>query len=105
TNHTRTNKIFLGGFPRDASEEEARDAIEKYRLTLGECLNVKVDKVDIIKKDGEPRGFCFVEMSSEDDADKVVIVKYFNIKGKKVELKKAEPKGAKSGGMSGGRGG
>lgn len=106
TNHSRTNKIFLGGFPREALEQDAKDAIENYTLAVGENLNAKVQKVDIIKKDGEPRGFCFVEMESEDDADKVVIVKYFQIKGKRVELKKAEPKGAKSGGgMGGGRGG
>lgn len=104
TNHSRTKKIFLGGFPREASEEDARDAIENYTLAVGEGLNVKVDKVDIIKKGDEPRGFCFVEMASEDDADKVVIVKHFVIKGKRVELKKAEPKGSK-GGMSGGMGG
>lgn len=105
TNHTRTNKIFLGGFPREAEEEDARSAIEDYILGVGESLNVKVDKVDIIKKDGEPRGFCFVEMASEDDADKVVIVKHFVIKGKRVELKKAEPKGQKGFSQMGGRGG
>ena len=105
TNHSRTNKIFLGGFPHEATEADTSEAIENYTLAVGESLNVKVEKVDIIKKnDNQPRGFCFVEMASEDDADKVVIVKYFVINGKRVELKKAEPKGAK-GGMGGGMGG
>lgn len=40
-------------------------------------------------------------MATDADADRVVIVKYFNIGGKQVELKKAEPKG----GAGGGRGG
>ena len=103
--HSRTNKIFLGGFPHEATEADTSEAIENYTLAVGESLNVKVEKVDIIKKnDNQPRGFCFVEMASEDDADKVVIVKYFVINGKRVELKKAEPKGAK-GGMGGGMGG
>lgn len=108
TNHARTNKIFVGGLSKEATEEELTNVIENHVLSIGENLNAKITKVDIIreKETGEPRGFAFLDMASEDDADKVVIVKHFEIAGRRVELKKAEPKGGQGGGGRGGsRGG
>jgi RNA recognition motif-containing protein len=105
TNHVRTNKIFVGGLPKEATDEELTCAIENYVLVIGEHLNAKITKCEIIKEKetGEPRGFAFLDMASEDDADKVVIVKHFDIAGRRVELKKAEPKGG-AGGRGGSRG-
>ncbi len=105
TNHVRTNKIFVGGLPKEATDEELTGAIENHVLVIGESLNAKITKCEIIKEKetGEPRGFAFLDMASEDDADKVVIVKHFEIAGRRVELKKAEPKGG-AGGRGGSRG-
>jgi RNA recognition motif-containing protein len=104
TNHVRTNKIFVGGLSKEATEEELTSVIENHVLAAGESLNAKITKCDIIKEKetGEPRGFAFLDMASEDDADKVVIVKHFDIAGRRVELKKAEPKGGSGGGRGGG---
>lgn len=110
-NHTRTNKVFVGGLPKEATEDDITEAVQNHVLDCGEGLNASVVKVEIIKtkkEDGiDPpvsRGFAFIDMASNEDADKVVIVKHFNIAGKQVELKKAEPKGG-SGGGGGGRSG
>ena len=106
TNHVRTNKIFVGGLPKEATEEELTSAIENHVLAIGENLNAKCTKCEIIKEKetGESRGFAFLDMVSEDDADKVVIVKHFDVAGRRVELKKAEPKGGSGGGRGGSRG-
>lgn len=110
-NHARTHKIFVGGLPKEATEEDISEALQNHVLGCGESLNAKVSKVNIVKtkiEDGvDPpvsRGFAFIEMATDADADKVVIVKYFKIAGKEVELKKAEPRGGFDRGH-GGRGG
>ncbi|XP_028394563.1 heterogeneous nuclear ribonucleoprotein A0-like [Dendronephthya gigantea] len=110
-NHARTNKVFVGGLPREATEEDISEAIQNHVLGCGESLNAKVSKVNIVMTKNEDginppvsRGFAFVEMATDADADKVVIVKLFKIAGREVELKKAEPKGGLGRGYRG-RGG
>ena len=111
-NHIRTNKIFAGGLTKETTEEDISEALQNHVLECGESLNAEVTKVEIIKtkkEDGvDPpvsRGFAFLDMATNADADKVVIVKHFKINGKQVELKKAAPKGGAGSGRGGGRGG
>ena len=97
-------RIFVGNLAREASEEELRALFEP----LGE-----VTKLDIMKDryTGDPRGFAFVEMSSEAQA-KAAIEKLdkFDFKGRKLTVNEAKPReqgggGGGGGGERGGRGG
>ncbi|XP_031556102.1 glycine-rich RNA-binding protein 10-like [Actinia tenebrosa] len=102
TAHQKTKKVFLGGIPDSATDEDIHNAV-------ADVLEANPVLVDLIKKKNEPdkhRGFCFVELENEDDADELCCIKKIELKGKMVEIKKAEPKGGSGGGDSGGpRGG
>ena len=92
-------RIFVGNLAREASEEELRALFEP----LGE-----VTKLDIMKDryTGDPRGFAFVEMSSEAQA-KAAIEKLnkFDFKGRKLTVNEAKPREQGGGGDRGERGG
>ncbi|XP_074650785.1 RNA-binding protein Musashi homolog 2-like isoform X2 [Tubulanus polymorphus] len=99
----KTKKVFIGGIPRDVTEA-------KIKQLFDECpLNVQVANVSLIKdrETDQSKGFGFVTFEDEDHVAKVVIVHYFNIGQRKVEVRCAEPKegGGGGGGMRGGRGG
>ncbi len=58
-------KLYVGNLPFSASEEDVR----KFFLEAGGVQSVKI-VVDAYS--GRPRGFGFVEMASEEDAQKAV---------------------------------
>lgn len=106
TAHQKTKKVFVGGIPDNATSEDIHNAV-------ADVLEANPVLVDLIKKKNEPdkhRGFCFVELENEDDADELCCIKKIELRGKMVEVKKAEPKGGSGGGGGdsgprGGRGG
>lgn len=106
TAHQKTKKVFVGGIPDEATIEDIQNAV-------ADVLEANPVLVDLIKKKNEPdkhRGFCFVELDNEDDADELCCIKKIELRGKMVEVKKAEPKGGSGGGGGdsgprGGRGG
>lgn len=53
--------IYVGNLSRGTTDESLRQAFEQF----GEVISVRVMKD---KFTGEPRGFAFVEMKSDDDA-------------------------------------
>jgi len=95
----RTKKIFVGGLPVTASEEDIRNAFVKY----GQITEVLIMKD---KNTGQPRGFGFVSFDNEDSVDRLIADGAFHdVCGKQSEVKRAEP--LKPGGppLRGGRGG
>jgi RNA recognition motif-containing protein len=58
-------KIYVANIPFNVTEQDIRDLFSKY----GEIESVKIitDKYT-----GQSRGFCFVEMETEDDAKKAI---------------------------------
>ncbi|KAL8588705.1 hypothetical protein ACOMHN_046477 [Nucella lapillus] len=78
-----TFKIFVGGIKDTTTEEQIRDA-----------FSGNIVKIEMIKDkvSGKLRGFCFVTFDDSDTVDKHVLTKYFNISGRKVEVKKATEK-------------
>lgn len=90
--HQRTKKLFIGGLPVNITEDE----IINYLNTTYESHG-SVKKCEVIrnKETGEVRGFGFLEVSTEDMADLIIIKEAKpTIAGKKVEIKKCEDKGA-----------
>lgn len=109
TAHLKTKKIFIGGLADAATADDIRSALAEN------LRNIAPTSVDLIMRKSEDgqtaskhRGFCFVEFDDEDLVDELCCIKKIDICGKKVEIKKAEPKdksGQGQGGGGRGRGG
>jgi len=113
--HTKTKKLFVGGVTEDMTPDELQEYIEsRHPPEYGTILKYDFLKV---RETGKNKGFGFLECSSQEFADRLTISEqHFVIKGKKMGIKKAEPKpgeepqgfggrGGGRGGMGGGRGG
>ena len=97
--------IFVGNLSYDATEDDIRDAFAQY----GEVSSVNV----ITDRDtGRPRGFAFVEMPDDSQAQTAIeSLNQSEIRGRAVNVNVARPKadrprrGGGGGGGGGGRGG
>jgi len=80
-------KIFAGGLPQEATEEDIRE----YFATFGEVssVNLKMDPVT-----GRSRGFAFIVFATEEVLT-ALLEQEHAIKGKKVAVKKAASKQGK----------
>ncbi|TXG59967.1 hypothetical protein EZV62_014540 [Acer yangbiense] len=80
-----TNKIFVGGLPDELTNEEFRSYFEDFGTVT--------DAVVIFEKyTCRPRGFGFITFDSHDVAQKVLDQSSYELKNKKVHVKRAEPK-------------
>ena len=98
SSHQRTKKLFVGGLPSNTSEDDLIDYLNTTYKNHG-----VVEKCELIrnKETNELRGFGFLEVSSEDFADLIIISEPKpTILGKKVEIKKCEEKGGGNFGFS-----
>jgi RNA recognition motif-containing protein len=82
--------IYVGNLPYDIGEDEIRDVFSQF----GE-----VSKVNIImdKFSGQPKGFGFVEMPNDSEADEAI--KALNdsaLKGRNVKVNQAKPRRERS---------
>lgn len=107
----KQKKLFIANLPKNNCTAED---LEKYF----KCRHPKkygiIEKIQLIKKKDESgnttnenKGYGFIEVSTEDLADKMAIQhQLFEFQGRKIELKKSVPNsdGGK-GGRRGGRGG
>lgn len=102
--------IYVGNLSRDVTDEDLREAFEKYGVV--ESAKVITDKFT-----SESRGFGFVEMPSKDEAkEAMTALDSSELKGKNISVNEARPKtdhrrggggggGHRGGGYGGGRGG
>lgn len=91
--------IYVGNFSRDVTEEEVRAVFENYG---------KVDSVKVIKDSfsGESRGFGFVEMPDETQAQAAINeLNGKELKGRNMVVNKARPRTEGRSGRGGGGGG
>lgn len=91
--------IFVAKLNFATREDDLRDAFEQF----GE-----VDSVKIImdKFTGKSKGFGFVEMPNDDEAqDAISNLNDTDFDGRTIVVKKAEPRENRGGGGGGGRGG
>ncbi len=80
-----TKKIFVGGLSYETTENTLRETFSQFGTV--ESATIIVDKIS-----GRSKGFGFVEMSSEEEAQKAV--EMFNGKeldGKNVTVNEARP--------------
>ncbi len=89
--------IYIGNLSFDATEDQLRQAFETY----GEVSSVNIIKD---KYTGESRGFAFVEMSGQDEAQAAIAgLNGQEINGRSINVNEARPRQDNRGG--GGRGG
>ena len=90
--------IYVGNISFDTTDDGLRDAFAAF----GE-----VESVNIIKDrdSGRSRGFAFVDMPSDDDANKAISgLNEKDLDGRTIKVNQARPRGDRRGG-GGGRGG
>ena len=91
------NRLYIGNLPYSVTELELRDL-------FGEIGSVAEVKVVMDRETGRPRGFGFVEMSSEAEAQKAIEqLNGRDVQGRQIAVKEAEAR--RSGGFGGGGGG
>ena len=93
--------IFVGNLSFGATEDAVRSMFEAYGT---------VDKVSLItdRDTGQPRGFGFVEMSNNAEADRAIAeLNGRELDGRTLNVNEARPKSdrASAGGYGGNRGG
>ena len=92
--------IYVGNLPREATEEDLRQAFEAF----GQVTSIKIitDKFT-----GDPRGFGFVEMSNSTEAQAAISgLDGKDLKGRALKVNEARPRRDDRGGRGGfGRGG
>ena len=101
-----SKRLYIGNLPFTATEEEIRN--------LFEGDGRKVENVSVIsdRETGRPRGFAFVEMSSQTDAETAVQkLNGYQMGGRTITVSEARERsfggggGGGGGGRSGGGGG
>jgi RNA recognition motif-containing protein len=90
--------IYVGNLSRDVTEDDLRQAFEGFGQV--ETVNVLKDRFT-----GEPRGFGFVDMPSNSEAQAAISgLNGKDIKGRSINVNEARPRTPSRGG-GGGRGG
>jgi RNA recognition motif-containing protein len=91
--------IFVGNLSKDVTEEDLQTLFSEF----GTVRNIKVIK-DLFS--GESRGFGFLEMPGQAEAQKAMSeLNTRELKGKKITVNEARPRNEKRGGGNRGRSG
>jgi len=88
--------IFVGNLSFTATEDGVRSMFEAYRT---------VDRVSIVtdRDTGQPKGFGFVEMTNDAEAEKAISeLNGTELNGRALTINEARPKTERSGGGGGG---
>ncbi len=94
-------KIYVGNLPYTTDDEQLK------QLFGGEGRQVSEVAIITDRMTGQPRGFAFVQMASDDDAKKAIALLHgSSFGGRTLTVNEARPRdGASSGGGHGGGGG
>jgi RNA-binding protein Musashi len=82
----RTAKIFVGGISPEADEEDFREFFTQFGRVIDATLMID-------KETFRPRGFGFVTFDSDAAVDRILASQPLELRGKQVEVKRAEPRG------------
>ncbi|XP_057696919.1 DAZ-associated protein 1 isoform X3 [Corythoichthys intestinalis] len=88
----KSKKIFVGGIPHNCGEPELRDYFNRFGVVTEVVMIYDAEKQ-------RPRGFGFITFEAEQSVDQAVNMHFHDIMGKKVEVKKAEPRDNKAPGQ------
>jgi len=92
-------KLFVGNLPFQTTEDELHDLFSQVDSV--ETVTVMRDQMT-----GRARGFAFVEMSSDDGAQKAIDqLNNTQLGGRTLAINEARPKAPRSGGFGGDGGG
>lgn len=83
-------RLFVGGLPYRLTSDELNKLFSEYG---------KINSADVIidKYSGQSKGFGFVDMESEDEADKAIKKLYnFEIDGRRIIVSEARPREERS---------
>lgn len=92
-------KIFVGNLSYQTTQDELEAAFSQYG---------GVERVSIVtdRDTGQPRGFAFVEMTEQRDAETAISqLNGAELNGRAMNVSQARPKPAGGSGFGGGRGG
>jgi cold-inducible RNA-binding protein len=96
--HGMNNKLFVGNLSFNTTENDLQDAFAAHGTVLE--ANLMMDRAT-----GRPRGFAFVTMSTEEEAQKAIsALNGANMDGRNLTVNVARAREERSGG-GGGRGG
>ena len=85
-------KLYVGNFPYETGEAELQELFA--RAGTVETVNVMRDMAT-----GRPRGFAFIEMSTDDEAQKAIAeLNEYQLGGRNLNVNEARPKLAHAGG-------
>ena len=88
-------KLYVGNLPYSADQK----ALEE---TFSQCGTVDSANVIMDRDTGKSRGFGFVEMSSDSEAQKAIEeLNGFNMDGRELRVNEAKPKAPRGGGGGG----
>jgi RNA recognition motif-containing protein len=92
-------KLYVGNLPYSADQQS-------LETTFSQCGTV--DSVNVItdRDTGQSKGFAFVEMSSDSEAQKAIQeLNGTSLDGREIKVNEAKPRTPRSGGGGGGGGG
>jgi cold-inducible RNA-binding protein len=93
-----SRKLYVGNLPYEVGEAELQELFA--RAGAVESVRVMRDQMT-----GRARGFAFVEMSNDEEAQKAITeLNAFEIGGRSLTVNEARPKPERSGGGGGGFG-
>ncbi len=91
-------KLYVGNLPHSATEQTLHETFSKYGTV--ESVNVITDR-----DSGRSKGFGFIEMSSDSEAQKAIQeLNGSTLQDREIKVNEAKPKAPRGGGR-GGRGG
>jgi RNA recognition motif-containing protein len=94
-----SRKLYVGNLPFEVGEADLQDLFG--RIGAVESVTVMRDQMT-----GRARGFAFVEMSTDEDAQKAITqLNGSQLGGRALTVNEARPKAARAGGHGGGGGG
>src|SRR3954470_1135730 len=93
------NKLFVGNLSFNTTENDLQDAFAAHGTVLE--ANLMMDRTT-----GRPRGFGFVTMSTQEEAEKAIAaLNGTSVDGRALTVNTAKPREERSGGGGGGGGG
>ncbi len=94
-----SNKLYVGGLPYEITDDRLQEIFSAHGTV--ESARVITDR-----ETGRSRGFGFVEMSSQEEAQQAIDkLNGTDLEGRSLAVNEAKPKEQRSGGGGGGGGG